>query len=59
MGTILSRVNQRLKLGRLVEKDVSLEPVGDRVLDLVSGELSGGDVEHKVHLCKSMQVYIS
>jgi hypothetical protein len=43
-------VNKRLELGRLVEEDVSLEPVRNGVLDLVGGELAGRDVEDKVHL---------
>ena len=45
-------MNERLKLGRLVEEDVSLEPVRDGVLDLVGSEFAGRDLEDKVHLCK-------
>lgn len=47
----LSHLDQGREPGGLVEEDVSLEPVGNGVLDLVSGKLARGDVEHKVHLC--------
>lgn len=43
-------MDKRLELGRLVEEDVSLEPVRDGVLDLVGGKLAGRDLEDKVHL---------
>jgi hypothetical protein len=49
-SSVLTGVNKRLKLGRLVKEDVSLEPVRDGVLDLVGGELAGRDLEDKVHL---------
>jgi hypothetical protein len=48
-SSVLTGVNERLELGRLVEEDVSLEPVRDGVLDLVGGELRSRDVEDKVH----------
>jgi hypothetical protein len=51
-SSVLTGVNKRLELGRLVEEDVSLEPVRDGVLDLVGGELAGRDLEDKVHFLR-------
>jgi hypothetical protein len=43
-----------LELGRLVEEDVSLEPVRDGVLDLVGGEFAGRDVEQEIHFLQGV-----
>lgn len=47
-------MDKRLELGRLVEEDVSLEPVRDGVLDLVGGEFAGRDVEQEIHFLQGV-----
>jgi len=48
-----TQVNQRLKPGRLVKKDVSLEKVRNSVLDLIGGELFGRHLKDRIHFLES------